>query len=142
MIMHLSITVLRLTTLKISLSILHLYNREHVKKIVFCNYIFQKLSQKSNTPIANRKGRRNFLWFHEIQDYSEEIKYVKIEKRTSPKFSVNSRHFKPTATTKHFAMRFIKKISYSAFHKTLPKSCLKIPWISVRFYEMGDIWTY
>ena len=27
---------------------------------------------------------------------------------------------------------------YSAFHKTLPKSSLKIHWISVRFYAMGD----
>ena len=28
---------------------------------------------------------------------------------------------------------------YSLFHKTLPKSILKMRWISVRFYEMGDI---
>ena len=27
---------------------------------------------------------------------------------------------------------------YSPFHKTLPKSSLKMHWISVRFYEMGD----
>ena len=33
---------------------------------------------------------------------------------------------------------------YSQFHKTLPWSSLQIHWISVRFYEMGDIknpWT-
>ena len=28
---------------------------------------------------------------------------------------------------------------YSQFHKTLPKSSLPMHWISVRFYEMGDI---
>ena len=28
---------------------------------------------------------------------------------------------------------------YSLFHKPLPKSSLQIHWISVRFYEMGDI---
>ena len=28
---------------------------------------------------------------------------------------------------------------YSPFHKTLPKSSLRMHWISVRFYEMGDI---
>ena len=27
---------------------------------------------------------------------------------------------------------------YSPFHKTLPKSSLQMHWISVRFYEMGD----
>ena len=27
---------------------------------------------------------------------------------------------------------------YSPFHKTLPKSSLRMHWISVRFYEMGD----
>ena len=31
------------------------------------------------------------------------------------------------------------KIRYSQFHKTLPKSNLKMHWILVRFYEMGDI---
>ena len=30
------------------------------------------------------------------------------------------------------------KLLYSPFHKTLPKSSLKMNWISVRFYEMGD----
>ena len=30
--------------------------------------------------------------------------------------------------------------TYSPFHKTLPISSLQIYWISVRFYEMGDIW--
>ena len=29
-------------------------------------------------------------------------------------------------------------VSYSEFHKTLPKSSLQMHWISVRFYEMGD----
>jgi len=28
---------------------------------------------------------------------------------------------------------------YSQSHKTLPKSSLQMHWISVRFYEMGDI---
>ena len=28
---------------------------------------------------------------------------------------------------------------YSLFHKTLPKLILQMHWISVRFYEMGDI---
>ena len=28
---------------------------------------------------------------------------------------------------------------YSQFHKTLPKSILQMQWISVRFYEMGDM---
>ena len=27
---------------------------------------------------------------------------------------------------------------YSLFHKTLPRSSIKMRWISVRFYEMGD----
>ena len=30
---------------------------------------------------------------------------------------------------------------YSPFHKTLPRSSLQMHWVSVRFYEMGDIWT-
>ena len=30
----------------------------------------------------------------------------------------------------------------SPFHKTLPKSSLKVHWISVRFYEMGVKCTY
>ena len=29
---------------------------------------------------------------------------------------------------------------YSPFHKTLPKTSLEMHWISVRFYEMGDMW--
>ena len=29
-------------------------------------------------------------------------------------------------------------LTYSQFHKTLPKSSLGMHWISVRFYEMGD----
>ena len=33
-------------------------------------------------------------------------------------------------------------VKYSQFHKTLPKSRLQMQWISVKFYEMGDIWTY
>ena len=28
---------------------------------------------------------------------------------------------------------------YSQFHKTLPISSLQMHWISVRFYEMGDM---
>ena len=31
------------------------------------------------------------------------------------------------------------QLNYSLFHKTLPKSSVLMPWISVRFYEMGDI---
>ena len=31
-----------------------------------------------------------------------------------------------------------KVISYSPFHKTLPKFSLHKPWNSVGFYEMGD----
>ena len=29
--------------------------------------------------------------------------------------------------------------TYSQFHKTLPKPSLQMHWISVRFYEKGDI---
>ena len=31
---------------------------------------------------------------------------------------------------------------YSPFHKNLPRSSLQMHWISVRFYEMGDIQIY
>ena len=31
---------------------------------------------------------------------------------------------------------------YSPFQKTLPKSSLQMNWVSVRFYEMGDIQIY
>jgi len=31
------------------------------------------------------------------------------------------------------------KRAYSQFHKTLLRSSLQMHWISVRFYEMGDI---
>ena len=34
---------------------------------------------------------------------------------------------------------FLNFFKYSPFHKTLPKSSLKMHWISVRFYEIGDI---
>ena len=34
-----------------------------------------------------------------------------------------------------------QSLSYSPFHKTSPKSSLKMHWISARFYEMGDIST-
>ena len=30
-------------------------------------------------------------------------------------------------------------LTYSPFHKNLPKSCLQMNWIPVRFYETGDI---
>ena len=30
-------------------------------------------------------------------------------------------------------------LKYKKFHKTLPKSSLQMHWISVRFYEIGDI---
>ena len=30
-------------------------------------------------------------------------------------------------------------LTYSLFHKTLPRSSIKVYWISVRFYEMGVI---
>ena len=33
-------------------------------------------------------------------------------------------------------------LSYSPFHKTLPKSGLQVHWTSVRFYEMGVIWPF
>ena len=33
---------------------------------------------------------------------------------------------------------FTISVNYSPFHKTLPKSSLKIHWISVRFFEMDD----
>ena len=33
----------------------------------------------------------------------------------------------------------VNDVDYSQFHKTLPKSSLQMHWISVRFYEMGDI---
>ena len=31
------------------------------------------------------------------------------------------------------------RVKYIQYHKTLPKSSLQLHWISVRFYEMGDI---
>ena len=31
-----------------------------------------------------------------------------------------------------------EELKYSLFHKTLPRSCLQMHLISVRFYEMGD----
>ena len=34
------------------------------------------------------------------------------------------------------------KLVYNPFHKTLPITSLQIHWISVRFYEMGDIIHY
>ena len=37
------------------------------------------------------------------------------------------------------SLLFPKKLSYSPFHKTLPKSSLQMKRISVRFYEMGNI---
>ena len=37
--------------------------------------------------------------------------------------------------------RFLKEVRYSPFHKTLPKSSLQIHWISITFYDMGDIWS-
>ena len=36
--------------------------------------------------------------------------------------------------SKHHKKEFI----YSPFHKTLPRSCLQMHWVSARFYEMGD----
>ena len=36
----------------------------------------------------------------------------------------------------------LKKLSghtYSQFHKTLPKSSYQMYWISVRFYDIGDV---
>ena len=39
-------------------------------------------------------------------------------------------------TNHHFLPMRLRKI-YSPFHKTLPRSSLKMHWISVRFYEIG-----
>ena len=35
--------------------------------------------------------------------------------------------------------QIMEDVKCSLFHKTLPKSSLPMHWISVRFYEMGDI---
>ena len=32
-----------------------------------------------------------------------------------------------------------QQLNYSLFYKTLPKSNFQMHWISVRFYEIGDI---
>ena len=40
---------------------------------------------------------------------------------------------------KHFSLYLYKILKYSLFHKTLSRSSIQINWISVRFYEMGDI---
>ena len=45
-------------------------------------------------------------------------------------------HTDKDLNSKHFLG---KKFIYSQFHKTLPISSLQMHWISVEFYEMGDI---
>ena len=37
---------------------------------------------------------------------------------------------------------FCSSLNYSQFHKTLPNSSLQMHWTSVRFYKMGDSYTY
>ena len=46
---------------------------------------------------------------------------------------------KPHNHNKTLVRQLNRKLRYSLFHKTLPKSSLKRHCISVRFYEMGDI---
>ena len=42
-------------------------------------------------------------------------------------------------TIQHIIKRFKHILYYSPFHKTLLRSSFQMQWISVRFYEMGDI---
>ena len=64
---------------------------ERLQKFSVILNISKIIQKKFNMPITNRKGHQIFLLFHEIQDYSQEIEYVKIKKRRSPKCSLNSR---------------------------------------------------
>ena len=50
----------------------------------------------------------------------------------------------PQTYTSNNTISFNKPIldpqgTYILFHKTLPRSIIQMHWISVRFYEMGDI---
>ena len=42
---------------------------------------------------------------------------------------------------RNFCLFFYAPMTYSPFHKTLPKSSLQMHWISVRFYEMGVMYS-
>ena len=53
-------------------------------------------------------------------------------------FDVNTRYDDNVSKMYNFAKTGqLESFKYSLFHKTLPKSSLKMHWISVRFYEMG-----
>ena len=72
-----------------------------------------------------------FLLFLQNIQYSLQInKYICIHKYIYIFFS---------RTNRNFLITFDKICIYSPFHKTLPKSSLKMHRISLRFYEIGDI---
>ena len=88
------------------------------------------------------------VWYLLWSIYTFVHMYIYYISTTYQKWSSPFHNYLSLLWTLHNGKKVLTKTSgslksfhfrYSQFHKTLPKSSLQMPWISVGFYEMGNI---